>query len=304
MNYYNEIKNELINNEVYKKVKDYSKNRSDLTTYYNVGKLLVEAQGGESRAKYGDGLIKEYSNKLTKELHQKYNERNLRNMRKFYILFKEEIWNAMRSKLSWTHYRMLLSLNDKNAIYYYINVTIAHNYSYRELQTKIKNKEYERLDEETKNKLITQKETTKINDFIKHPIIIKNKYNYEDISEKVLKQLIIEDLDNFLSELEDGFTYIKNEYKIKLGDRYNYIDLLLYNIKFSSYVVIELKVTELKKEYIGQIQTYMNYVDKNIRTINQDKTIGIIICKKDNKFVMEYCSDERIYQTTYELINI
>lgn len=106
-------------------------------------------------------------------------------------------------------------------------------------------------------------------------------------------------MDNFLTELGNGFCYIKNEYKIKLGDRYNYIDLLLYNIKYRCYIVVELKVTELKSEHIGQIQKYMNYIDKNIKSINEDKTIGIIICKKDNKFVMEYCSDDRIFRTTY-----
>ena len=105
----------------------------------------------------------------------------------------------------------------------------------------------------------------------------------------------------FLDELGSGFTFIRNEHKIKIGNTYNYIDLLLFNIEFNCYVVIELKITELKKEYIGQIQTYMNYIDKNIKRINQNKTIGIIICKKDNQFVMEYCSDDRIYRTTYEL---
>ena len=107
-----------------------------------------------------------------------------------------------------------------------------------------------------------------------------------------------------MKELGDNFSFIDSEYKIKIGDRYNYIDLLLYNIQFNCYTVIELKVTELKAEYIGQIKKYMNYIDKNIKKINQDKTIGIIICKKDNHFIMEYCSDERIYRTTYELINI
>ena len=107
-----------------------------------------------------------------------------------------------------------------------------------------------------------------------------------------------------MKELGQGFSFIDSEYKIKLGDRYNYIDLLLFNIEFNSYIVIELKVTELKKEYIGQIQTYMNYIDKNLKKVTQDKTIGIIICKKDNRFIMEYCSDTRIYRTTYELINI
>ena len=164
----------------------------------------------------------------------------------------------------------------------------------RQLREKIKNKEYERLDEKTKEKLVNNEES-KVNDLIKNPILIKNSYDYKEISEKVLQKLILEDLDNFLTDLGEGFTYIKSEYKIKLGDRYNYIDLLLYNIHYNCYVVIELKVTELKKEYIGQIETYMNYVDTNIRRMEQDKTIGIIICKKDNKFIMEYCSDDRIY---------
>ena len=129
----------------------------------------------------------------------------------------------------------------------------------------------------------------------------KNFHNYNELSEKLLKQLILENLDNFSKEFGSGFCYIANKYKIKLGNRYNYIDLLLFNIKFNCYIVIELKITELKKEHIGQIQTYMNYVDKNIKTINQEDTIGIIICKKDNKFVMEYCSDERVFRTTYIL---
>ena len=145
------------------------------------------------------------------------------------------------------------------------------------------------------------KEDSKIEDFIKNPILIKNSYNYKEVSEKILKQLILEDMDNFLTELGNGFSYIKSEYKIKVGDRYNYIDILLYNIEINCYVVVELKVTELKKEYIGQIELYMNYIDKNLKKIDQDKTIGIIICKKDNKFIMEYCSDPRIYQTLYIL---
>lgn len=100
----------------------------------------------------------------------------------------------------------------------------------------------------------------------------------------------------------NGFTFIDNEYKIKLGDRYNYIDLLLFNYKYNCFVVIELKVTELKKEHIGQIQVYMNYIDNNLKEAYQDKTIGIIICKKNNKYVIEYCSDNRVISKEYELI--
>ncbi len=293
MNYYREIKQELINNEITKRVKDYSKNRSDLNTYYNVGKLLSEA--GKH---YGEGIIKEYSKRLTNELGKGYTVTNLKYMRKFYNLLKSQ---PVADQLTWSHYVELLSIKDINKINYYIKITIDQNLSKRQLREKIKNKEYERLDEKTKEKLMSNEEP-KINDLIKNPILIKNSYDYKEISEKVLQKLILEDLDNFLTELGEGFTYIKSEYKIKLGDRYNYIDLLLYNINYSCYVVIELKVTELKKEHMGQIETYMNYVDKNIRRVEQDKTIGIIICKKDNKFIMEYCSDDRIYQRMYELI--
>lgn len=296
MNYYNKIKTELINNETYKKVKDYSKNRSDLKTYYKVGKLLSEA--GKH---YGEGIIKRYSEKLTKDLGKKYNYRNLFNMKKFYIIFKDEKMNALRSQLSWTHYRELIKLKNIDKIKYYINVAEKQNLSYRQLINKIKNNEYERLDDKTKLKLINN-EKTKVQDFIKNPILIKNKYNKEDISEKMLQDLILEDIPSFLKELGNGFCFIKNEYPIKIGNRYNYIDLLLYNINFNCYVVCELKITELKKEHVGQVQTYMNYVDKNIKDINQNSTIGIIICKKGNKFVMEYVTNENIFDREYELI--
>ena len=146
------------------------------------------------------------------------------------------------------------------------------------------------------------KEKSKVNDFIKSPVLIKNIHNYEIISEKILHKLILEDIENFMKELGNFFCFIASEYKIKLGDRYNYIDLLLYNIEFNCYVVVELKITELKKEYIGQIEVYINYIDKTIKKLNQDKTIGIIICKKDNKFIMEYCSDKRIMAKEYELV--
>ena len=293
MNYYREIKEELINNEITKRVKDYSKNRSDLNTYYNVGKLLAEA--GKH---YGEGIIKEYSKRLTNELGKGYSERNLRNIRQFYKI--SEKWQTMSAKLSWSHYCEMLWF-DKNKFTYYVKICYEQNLSVRELKERIKNKEYERLDEKTKQKLINN-EDPKINDLIKNPILIKNSYNYREISEKILQKLILEDIENFLIELGEGFTFIKSEYKIKLGDRYNYIDLLLFNYKYNCYVVIELKITELKKEHIGQIETYMNYIDKKIKRVEQDKTIGIIICKKENMFIMEYCSDNRIYQRMYELI--
>ena len=294
MNYYSEIKNELINNEITKKVKDYSKNKSDLTTYYNVGKLLSAA--GKH---YGEGIIKEYSKRLTNELGKGYGLSNLKRMRQFYYLIEKGV--AMPHQLSWSHILILLPIKNKNKINYYIKMTEKHNLSYRELQNRIKNKEYERLDNQTKEKLINEASLV-VTDFIKNPIAIKNTTNKEIISEKILHKLILEDLDNFLKELGNSFCYIANEYKIKIGNRYNYIDLLLYNIEFNCYVIVELKVSELKKEHIGQIEIYMNYIDKHLKKVTQDKTIGIIICKKDNKFIMEYCSDSRILAREYYVL--
>ncbi len=296
MNYYREIKEELINNEITKRVKDYSKNRSDLKTYYNVGKLLSEA--GKH---YGEGIIKEYSKKLVDEIGKKYNERTLRRFKQFYEVFSNQKWSTMSTILSWSHYTELLPVNDINKINYYIKIIEQQNLSVRELRERIKNQEYERLDEKTKEKLINNEEP-KIIDLIKNPILIKNKYKNTEISEKMLQEIILEQLSSFMKELGKGFSFIENEYKIKIGDRYNYIDMLLFNYIYNCFIVIEIKITELKKEHIGQIETYMNYIDKNIKEIDQDKTIGIIICKKGNRYIMEYVSDSRIYQRTYELV--
>ena len=294
INYYDEIKNELVNNEITKKVKDYSKNRSDLTTYYNVGKLLSEA--GKH---YGEGIIKEYSKRLTNEFETKFGITLLKRIRQFYIVIEKGA--TMSHQLSWSHYCELLPVNSIDKINYYIKITKEQNLSIRELRAKIKNNEYERLDESTKEKL-KEKEELKVPDLVKNPIQIKNTSGNNEISEKVLQKLILEDIPSFLDELGNGFTFVRNEYKIKIGDRYNYIDLLLFNYEFNCFVVVELKVTELKKEHIGQIEFYMNYIDKNLKNINQNKTIGIIICKKENKYVIEYCSDDRILAREYELI--
>ena len=293
MNYYKEIKNELVNNEITKKIKDYSKNRSDLTTYYNVGKLLSEA--GKH---YGEGIIKEYSKRLTKELGKGYSQRNLWLMLKFYETQKMQ---TLSVKLSWSHYCELLSIKSINEINYYVMIVELQNLSVRQLRERIKNKEYERLDDATKEKLIAKEEAT-LADLIKNPIVIKNNNNREILSEKALQKLILENIPSFLKELGNGFAFVENEYKIKIGNTYNYIDLLLHNYVFNCFVVVELKVTELKKEHIGQIEVYMNYIDKNLREVTQDKTIGIIICKKDNKFIMEYCSDSRILAKEYQII--
>ncbi len=211
-------------------------------------------------------------------------------------------WSTMSTKLTWSHYVELLSYNDMNKINYYIKISEEQNLSVRELRTKIKNNEYERLDDKTKEKLKENKSNNEVTDYIKNPILINNKNNHNEISEKMLQKIILEDIELFLKELGESFCFVGSEYKIKIGDRYNYIDLLLFNYEFNCFVVVELKVTELKKEHIGQIEVYMNYIDNNLRKATQDKTIGIIICKKENKFIIEYASDKRILSREYEFI--
>ena len=294
MNYYNEIKSELLNNEINRKVKNYSINKSDLDAYYNVGRMLSEAGNH-----YGEGIIKEYSKRLTYELGKGYSKRNLWLMLKFYEL--NEKVQTLSAQLSWSHYCELLSFENTDKINYYIELVKNNNLSVRQLRERIKSNEYERLPESSKNKSAEQKESDLV-DFIKNPILIKNSNKYDIFSEKVLQKLILEDIVSFMKELGTGFSFINNEFKIKVGYSYNYIDLLLYNIKFKCYVVIELKVIKLNSNHTGQIQNYMNYIDKNVKGIDDNKTVGIIICKQNNQYVIDYCSDDRIIAREYELV--
>ena len=296
MNYYNEIKNKLIDDEIYSKVKDYSKEKHTLITHYEVGKLLLEAGSA-----YGENIIGNYSNKLKVEVDKKYNPRTLRRMRQLYQFFEKQKWSPLGTKLSISHIRQLFSLTNKNEINYYAEQIEKRNLSKRQLEEIIKNNEYERLPIETKNKLMLD-DKIEVKDLVANPILIKNKNNVEVVTEKALHHLILEDNESFMKELGNSYSFIGSEYKIKIGDRNYYIDLLLFNIKYNCYVVVVLKVTEFKVEYISQVQKYMNYIDKNVKKINNNSTIGILICKRENKFVIEYCSDERIAIREYELV--
>ncbi len=295
MDYYKEIKNKIIDNETYERVKDYSKERHRVITYYEIGKLLNEAG-----KKYGANIIKQYSGKLMIEVGTKYNERTLRRMKQLYLFFKKQKWSPLGTKLSISHLRVLFTLKDNNEINYYVKQIINKNMSKRELEYIVKSKEYERLPAETKNKIIKE-EKLEVKDLVPNPILIKNKNNIGIVTEKVLHNLILEDIPSFMKELGNGYSFIDDEYKIKIGDTYHKIDLLLFNIKYNAYVVVELKVNEFKVEYISQVQKYMNYIDKNIKEISNNSTIGILICKRENKYVIEYCSDERIVIRKYVL---
>ena len=239
MDYYKEIKLKLLDNEVNKKVKNYLINKSDLDTYYEVGKMLVEA--GKH---YGDRIIKKYSSKLTHDLGKGYSTRNLWMMIKFYYL-KEKV-QTLSAQMTWSHYCEFVSFDDINKINYYINIVNNKNLSVRQLRERIKSNEYERLPKSTIEKILTGKKF-KIKDSIKNPIIIYNHNDIEIINEITLHKLILSDIEGFMANLGEYYSFIGSEYKIKIGNRYNYIDLLLYNYKYNCFVVIELKVTELKK---------------------------------------------------------
>jgi len=296
MNYYDEIKHKIINCEIYSKVRDYSRDRNKLQVYFEIGKLLSLA-GKE----YGKNIIKQFSDRLVVEVGKKYNDRTLRRIRQFYEVFCDENWSTLWTKLTWSHYREVLVLKDINAIRYYLNLCENNNLTQRQLHELILNDEYGRLDVAARNKIINS-EKVHVGDLIPNPIIINNYVSCERFDEYALKQTIIVCLDSFLSQLGFGFTYVGNEYRIKFADKYNYIDLLLFNVEYNCYVVVELKATELKKEHIGQIQVYMNYIDQNIKKSFHDTTIGVIICKKENKYIIEYSSDNRIVAREYKLV--
>ena len=295
MEYLDNIKTLIEKDIVLKKKHKLIEENNTLNTYFEIGKLLIEAQGGEKRAKYGNQLIKEWSEELTKLYGKGYDYTNLTRMRQLYLTF-EKI-GSVSQQLSWTHYRYILSIKEESKRNYYINICIKQNLSSRQLIEKIKNEEYERLENKDNIELITNETQTSIRDMIKNPILIKTNKNIDRLSEKALKQFILEKIEEFLLELGYGFHYTGNE--IKLGD--SRCDLLFFNTELNCYVVIELKIRKLMKYDIGQIEYYMNYIDSNIKKNYMNKTIGLILCKEDNKIVLKYSTDERIFASTYKI---
>ena len=301
MNYYNEIRSILIDNAIGRKVREYKSNQKDLESYYNVGKLLVEAQGGEERAKYGNGLIKEYSKRLTSELGKGYSIQNLKNMRRFYLVVEKRQSLIVQFKslnISWTFIIKLLKLNDVNELLYYINCINKMNLTTRELDSKLKSKEYERLDSKIKEKLVKQEEVS-VKDKIPDPIVLEGLEYKERLTEKIVQKWIDENPTLFCKSLGEGYSYIESQYKIKIGSNYNYIDVLLFNTIDLNYVVVEIKVTELKKEHIGQIETYMNYVDANLKKEFHNKTTGILLVRENNKWLIKYINNNGIIVRNY-----
>ena len=305
MNYYKEIKNLIEEKEVNDKVRYLESNKETIKTYYEIGRLLIKAQGGEEKAKYGDGLIKKWSEKLTKEYGNGYKIANLKNMRKFYIMFRKSYTACSQSNLLWSHYKYLLKFDNENERNYYINRCIQNNLSVRGLINEIKAKSFDKLSYADKKniKLITDKETSlDIKDMIHDPILI-NINSKEKMSEKVLKKYILKELEHFFLELGTGFTFVGSEYKLSYDNKNYYVDLLLFNYKLNRFIVCELKLNSVNARDIGQTLNYIKIIDKTLKEKNHKNTIGIIVSKRNNKFFLEYVSDLSLMLTTYKLEN-
>ena len=286
--------------EVNKGYHDYFKNKDLVNNYFEIGRLLVEAQGGEEHDTYGNKLIKTWSVELTEKFGKGYDASNLRRFRQFYSEFK--MCGTVCHTLTWSNIRLLLPIKNENKRNYYINMCIKKNLSARELKKEIKNNAFERLSLADKEniKLISDKnEILTIKDTLKDPVLITINEDLDNVSEEKLAKIIRKELEIFLLELGHGYAYIGKE--VRMGE--SYCDLLFFNYEFNCFVVIELKTRKIKKEDIGQLEYYINYVDENMKKESFNPTIGVLVAKEGNYLVMKYCTNKNIYKTTYKIIN-
>ena len=297
--YYQEIEHLIKRNEINKRARKLEEKNDTIVIYWQIGKTLVEAQGGSRRAKYGNELIKKWSTKLTEIYGKGYDYTNLSRFRKFYLCFPIL---GTACQLSWSYYRYLISIKNENKRNYYINLCIKNHLTVRELRKEIKSNSYERLiDKETKIDIITPTKYSITTD-MKNPVIIPVKN--EVISEHDLEINILANLDFFFRQLGAGFTYVGHQYKISDGKNYYYVDILLFNIKLNCYVCVELKMRKLKKEDKAQVEYYMKLVDQELKEIHHNHTIGIIITKESDEFIVNFVHQDDIVPLSYELSHI
>ena len=304
MNYYEEIKDLIEKKEVKDGVRRLSYNSDKLKTYYEIGKLLVEAQGGEKRAKYGNSLIKNWSLKLVEQYGSEYNISNLKRMRQFYTIIQKGAPLEHQLNISWTNWKYLLPIKNENERNYYINQCILNNLSKRELAKLIKEKAYDRLSYADKNniKIINFKNEASysLKDMLLDPIIIKSPGN-ENLSEKVLKKYILDELRDFFLQLGSVFLYAGSEYKLDYYGKHFYVDILLFNINLNCYIPVELKLNSTNYKDVSQVQLYRKIIDNTIKKKYHNKSIGLIISKKNDNFIFEYVNDEGVYLISYDL---
>ena len=275
--YLSNIKTEIINGNAKVVAKNYQINNVKLTMNYNTGKELAEA--GKH---YGEGIVKKYA----KEFGKGYTFTELTRMKQFYLLIQKVA--PLERQLTWSHYKLLLPLKNVEEIKYYIHITKRDNLSKRALVERIRSNEYGRLEG------ILNKEELSLIQSVPSPIVLTSNKSYKVYTEKILQEIIFENIEDFMHQLGGGYTFIGREYKLNIGDKKNYIDYLFYNVVESRYCVVEIKSREYKKSDYGQIKTYMNYIDEHLKNITQNSTIGIIITKSVNKFEAHYVKDNQV----------
>ena len=301
MNNYEEVETLVKKVEIGKAIRERQANNEITDAYWNIGKLIVDAQGGKEKSKYGDKLLKEWSEKLTQEYGKGYDYTNLSRFRQLYLYFP--IIGPVGQQLNWTIIRTILPIKEENKRNYYINLCIKNNLSKRELIKEIKHNSYERLEHKPdKVDIITSISVPTITENFKNPILLNLNGNKVE-NEKNLEKLIYSQLSYVFMQLGNDFTWVGNQYKISDGNKNYYIDMLLYNINYNCYVVVEIKCRSLKKEDKGQTEFYMTLVDKYKKRANNNLTIGIIITREQDKFVANFVKSEKLVPLTYELVN-
>lgn len=301
MDNYKEIETLIKKVEIGKEIRERQANYELVDAYWNIGKLIVDAQGGKEKSKYGDKLLKEWSEKLTQEYGKGYDYTNLSRFRQLYLYFP--IVGPLGQQLNWTIIRTILPIKDENKRNYYINLCIKNNLSKRELIKEIQSNSYERLEHKPdKVDIIISTNVPAITENFKNPILLNLNGNKVE-NEKDLEKLIYSQLSYVFMQLGNDFTWVGNQYKISDSNKNYYIDMLLYNINYNCYVVVEIKCRSLKKEDKGQTEFYMTLVDKYKKRANNNPTIGIIITREQDKFVANFVKSEKLVPLTYELVN-
>ena len=280
-----------------------------LNLYWNIGKIIMDIQKGDKRASYGDAILDKLFKKITDEFGKGFSSRNLRTMRKFYLTYP--IWKTVSAKLSWSHYLELIKIDEESKRSFYLNECINSRWSVRELQRQINSLLYERLllssNKSKKKELIEKGQVLKESkDLIKDPFVLEflDIKENTDYLESDLEKNILEHLKEFLLELGKGFMFVGSQVRITLGEEHFYPDLVFYNRLLKCFVIIDLKIGKVTHQDIGQMQMYVNYYDRDVKSKNQNKTIGILLSTDKNKTIVNYTlpeDNETIFSTEYKL---
>lgn len=305
-NFYNEIKNILTTarNKVYQ-----SANFAMIEAYWNIGKSIIEEQGGNEKAEYGIGLMKELSRQMTQDFGKGFTVSNLKNMRQFYLTFPKSY--ALRSELSWTHYRLLMRVENENAREFYMQESMKSQWSTRQLERQINSFFYERLlSSKNKEKVAAEIQTLEPEktpeDIIRDPYVLEflGLNPNDDFFESDLEQALITHLQKFLLELGRGFSFVARQKRITFDGRHFRIDLVFYNYILKCFVLIDLKIGDLTHQDLGQMQMYTHYYERELMNEGDNPPIGIVLCADKSESVVKYTLPEnetQVFASKYKL---